>query len=245
MAFGFTAQSLGFGTSENTLNGSEDSSADTSGNNTSESGDSNTGSNATQGKDSTINQASVNAEAWAMTGGYDPSIATAVSASSGVGVDPQDVEQAAANFAREADRAIREGQTLNDVRTADPNLSLTAQQEIYEKVAQENGTSTAEIEQRAAEEKQQVQQALWGGEAGLLGALDAIAGQNQDPSEKTAIASRDTNNPFAELLVGAGRPDLNLDYKDMGPTTAALASNQFVPMATPGQERERGAIGVA
>jgi hypothetical protein len=236
MALVFTEQAQKITPTENPSDGSQGSSGDAS----------DTGANdssaAAQGKDDNINQASVNAEAWVATGGYDPSIATAVASSGGVGVDSKDVEKAAADFAREADRAVRDGQTLEQVRTADPNLSHQAQQEIYAKVAQEHGTSEEEITKHQAEQLQQVQQALWGRATGLVGALDAITGKGEPPMEKlAAAASRDKNTAFAGLLEGIGRCDLGSDCKDMGPTTTALAASQFTPTAIPGQDRDRGA----
>lgn len=116
-----------------------------------------------------LNQQSVNNEASLVMGGYDPTVATAVAASAGVGVDEASVQQAAADFARQAAEAIRNGIPLDHVRFDDPALSDAAKAAIYEQAAQQQGTSAARVEQEARERAERDMQAVQGLVGGLIG----------------------------------------------------------------------------
>jgi hypothetical protein len=162
-----------------------------------------------------LNQQSANAEASLAQGGYDAGVATDISSSVGVGVDEQQVQQAAADFARDAACAVQNGQTLNEVRTADPNLSLAAQEAIYEQVAQQQGTSAEEIAQKAEQERQQnmqvIQTAVFGGAA--------VAGASQ--------------HPFAPLVQG-------MEFGKFEVADIKLGGDFLPTPQTPGMQVERG-----
>jgi hypothetical protein len=165
------------------------------------------------GATQTINDISANAEASLVQGGFDAGVAHALTSSVGFGADEKIIEQAAANH--EAQRAITNGQTLSEVRTADPNLSLQAQEAIYEQVANQQGTSSQEIEQKAEAAKQESMQMIQGAVFG------AVAAQR----------------PYGITID-------RMPFQDLGSTTAAIAAmEQFRPQAglpTPQREREQG-----
>lgn len=119
-------------------------------------------------QEESLNQQSANAEASLVQGGYSAKVATAVGASVGVGMQEQQVQQSAADFARMASQAIANGQTLDEVRFADPNLSLAAQEAIYAQAAQQQGTSPEEIAAKAEASKQADMQAIQNGVFGGL-----------------------------------------------------------------------------
>lgn len=245
MAFGFGLDQLGL--SSGTAPAATPAPtpvSDTSSNNDSSSGGD--GAQADRGHHETINQASVGAEASLLQGGYNPAVANAVSASRGVGATTQDVERAAADFALQADQAVREGRPLDAVRYADPNLSAAAQEAIYAEAAQQNGTTAQAIEQQAEQQRQaemsQLQQGLLGGAvagAGLTGAIDNMLGQAQPAQQPQQQAANPFGIPSDVLAMLRG------SMVDMGSTTAALANEQFTPAATPGMEqRQRGGQGI-
>jgi hypothetical protein len=202
VAFGFSAEDLGVGENNSVSPTASPSLLE---------GAPAEGGNATaEGKDQDISSASVNAEASLLQGGYDASVSLAVESSKGLGVDEAVMSKAVADFAREAEYAIKDGRTLDDVRFADPNLSHQAQTEIFEKVALQNGTSSQELEQRQAEADAQTMQALQQGivgtalasgaaaqtnEQGLTGALNGMSGQSQ-PQQAQQQAQQQAANPF-------------------------------------------------
>lgn len=155
-----------------------------------------------RGRKDDIMTASVNAEASLLQGGYNPAIANAVSASRGIGVSEESVEKAASEYARMAQDAVREGRPPESIRFDDPNLSQAARAAIYAEAAQQNGTTTQEVERRAEEQNQQamqqLQQGIVGGAlatgAGLIAALDNMTGQTKqpEPAQQQAQAA----NPF-------------------------------------------------
>lgn len=198
-----------------------------------------------RGHDETIMQASVNNEAAALQGGYNPTVANAVSASRGVGASEADVKAAAAEYARLADAAVREGRPASSIRYDNPNLSQAAKDAMYAEAAQQNGTTPEAVEQAAQQRQQQEMQALQQGVlggavagAGLTGALNGLTGQGQQ-TQQQAQAPQPAANPF-----GISSDVLSMlrgSMVDMGSTTAALAGRQFSPAATPGMEqRQRG-----
>jgi hypothetical protein len=167
-----------------------------------------------------LNQQSANNEANIVMGGYDPTVATAVAASAGVGVDEASVQQAAADFARQAAEAIRNGIPLDQVRFDDPALSGAAKAAIYEQAALQQGTTAAQVEQQAQERAERDMQAVQGLMGGLVGGA--------------ALASVAQERPYDV-------PAAPMPFVDLGPTGAALAAmGQFTPQADlPGQQRER------
>ncbi len=181
----------------------------------------------------TINDMSANAEASLVQGGFDAGVANALTASIGFGADKESIDQAAANFAHEAQRAITNGQTLSEVRTADPNLSLQAQEAIYEQVANQQGTSSAEIEKKAEAAKQESMQMI---QSAVFGAA--------------AFASASPAAAFMGTPAPEDRPyDVTADrmpFQDLGATTAAIAAmGQFSPQAglpMPQREREQAVL---
>jgi hypothetical protein len=183
------------------------------------------------GATQTINDISANAEASLVQGGFDAGVAHALTSPVGFGADKKIIEQAAANFAHEAQRAITNGQTLSEVRTADPNLSLQAQEAIYEQVANQQGTSSQEIEQKAEAAKQESMQMIQGAVFG------AAAFASASPAAAFMSAPASEERPYG---ITADR----MPFQDLGSTTAAIAAmEQFRPQAglpTPQREREQG-----
>ncbi|MFZ4541544.1 MAG: hypothetical protein ACOYNL_07015 [Rickettsiales bacterium] len=136
----------------------------------------------------TINQQSFN-EATLQMGGYDPTVATAVSASAGAGADMEVLlaaQAAAASFAQAASQAVTNGKPLSEVRFDDPTLTQEAKAAIYAQVAAQQGTTPEKIEAKAEEQKKEdmaaIQQGVFGGAA------------------VAAVAT--TVNPLAGLLAG-------------------------------------------
>ena len=203
-----------------------------------------------RGKDETLNQASVNNEAALLQGGYNAQVETAVEASRGVGVSKDTVKTAAAEYARLADAAVREGRPASEIRFDDPNLTQAAKDAMYAEAAQQNGKTPEEINQQAEQTRQAdmqaIQQGVGGlvGGAGLIGALDSIAGQGQpaqvqaQPQQAAAAAP----NPFG--ISGDVMAMLRGSMVDMGPTTAALSSANFRPMDTPGMAQQQQGRGI-
>lgn len=245
VAFGFTLDNLGITGANPATAPYVPPAADstTGGGGATSSGD---GYQGARGHDETIMQASVNNEAAALQGGYNPTVENAVSASRGVGASEADVRSAAAEYARLADTAVREGRPASSIRYDDPNLSQAAKDAMYAEAAQQNGTTPEAIEQasqqRQQQEMQALQQGVLGGAvagAGLTGALDSLTGQGQQaPQRAQTQAPQAAANPF-----GISSDVLNMlrgSMVDMGSTTAALAGGQFSPTATPGMDqRER------
>lgn len=237
MAFGFRPEDLGLsGSGARTAPADENASG----------GGSADSYQVDRGQDENIIAASVRAEASLLQGGYNPAIANAVSASRGIGVSEEAVEKAASEYARMAQDAVREGRPPESIRFDDPNLSVAARSAIYAEAAQQNGTTTEEIERRSEEQNQQamqqLQQGVLGGAlagTGLSGAINGILGEAK-PQQQQAQAA----NPF-----GISQDVLRMlggSMTEMGSTTAALANNSFTPPATPGMaQRERDGVGLS
>lgn len=243
MAFGFSPEHLGIsGNTASFVAPATSTGGDASGDGNAGSGGSTAGYEVSRGRQENILEASVNAEATLLQGGYNPAIADAVGASRGVGESMKNVERAASEYARMAQDAVREGRPPADIRFDDPNLSQAARDAIYAEAAQQNGTTTEAIERNAQERDQQamqqLQQGILGGAlsgAGITGALDSMTGQSQPAQSQPQ--SQAQANPFAALV--AGMPKFAV--MDMGETGAALANHSFSPSATPGMEqRQRG-----
>lgn len=146
-----------------------------------------------------INQQSVNNEAHLAQGGYDAGVATAVAASVGVGADPEQIQQAAANFAIQAAAAIKNGLPPDKMPFDDPRLTADAKQAIYEQVAQQQGTSADEVARKAEEARQADMAALQTGMGMLVGGalLGAGAGVAAAPLAATNTEEKSGFNLFA------------------------------------------------
>ena len=123
-----------------------------------------------------LNQQSVNAEASLLQGGYDAGVARAVAESVGVGGDTQATQQAAADYARMAAEAVKNGQPLDQVRFNDPALTDAAKEAIYEQVAQQQGTTAEQVAKKAEEARQADMQAVQGMMAALVGGAAVLGG---------------------------------------------------------------------
>lgn len=174
-----------------------------------------------------LNQTSVNSEASLVMGGYDAGVATAVAGSAGQGVSEEQAQQAAADFARQAAEAIRNGIPIDQMRFDDPTLTDAAKAAIYEQAAAAQGTSTQKIEEEArkrAEADIAAAQSMMGGLVGF-GMATTVASQGSEYGITSA--------PMA--------------FADLGPTTAAIAAmgpGGFSPPNLPGQQRERDGFGM-
>lgn len=255
MAFGFNINNLFADSPVQTVanpfggNTGGSSESDTSG------GAASGGNQEARGKEESINQASVNAEA---------SLAVGVGAISTIHSDvsqsPEQLAKNEADYTMAAERGIREGLTPEQVAQmslSSTQISAARQREIYDEVAQNRGTSAEQIQQQQQQQAEQTQQALWGGAgaaiggAGVTGALDNIFSQNQ-PSQSqerpAQVAQGQGNSTFAGLLAGLGPLNLGESAREMGPTTAFLADHANIQhgLANGPEQRQRGAaIGMA
>ncbi len=247
MAFGFGLRNLGLGEqTPQTAAYIPPVSADDASSNTSNAS-SGGGSESDQGHHHTLNHASVNAEASLAIGiGANATIHSDVSQS------PDQLAKNESEYALAAERGIREGMTPEQVAQttlASTQLSQARQRELYDEIAQTRGTSGEQIAQQQQAQAAQVQQAMWGGAgaavsgAGVFGALDGMTGQNQDRPVQQA-QSQGQSNPLAGLLAGCGPLNLGSNCRDMGPTTAALASGNVQHGLAVGEERQRGGMAI-
>lgn len=89
--------------------------------------------------------------------------------SGGVGSDENAVTTDAVAYAEACRRAVQNGQTIDQVVAISASLSDAAKQEIYAQVCVQQGTSPAEIEAKAEQERQAAMAALQQGLGAVIG----------------------------------------------------------------------------